>query len=225
VSVFARDAAFGHVVGVALPDDADVGAIDAFVERLVPDEQAFARGLPAARRATWAGGRVALRAALAAVGAGEGTPILTTPRGAPVLPPGFVGSISHKRTLAVALAARADARAPTTLGIDVELDRAPLVDISRRVLVDAERARLAAIASPETRDRELMLAFAAKEAIYKALDPWLGRYIAFGEVELERAADATLRASFSPRAGERSFSIELAEERVEGFLVVAARCH
>jgi enterobactin synthetase component D len=221
---FARDAAFGRLVGVALPDDADVAAVAALVARLVPDEQAFARGLPPARRATWAGGRVALRTALAEVGAGEGTPILTTPRGAPVLPPGFAGSISHKRTLAVALAARADARAPKTLGIDVELDVAPRVDISRRVLVDAERARLAALASPEARVRELMLTFAAKEAIYKALDPWLARFIAFGEVEIARAPDGALRASFSPRAGERSFSIELAEEPVEGFLVVAARC-
>jgi enterobactin synthetase component D len=222
---FARDAAFGRLVGVALPDDEDVAAVDALVARLVSDEQAFARGLAAARRVTWAGGRVALRAALADLGAGEGLgPLGATPRGAPALPPGFAGSISHKRTLAVALAARADARAPTTLGIDVELDRAPRVDISRRVLGAAERARLDALASPEARDRELMLTFAAKEAVYKALDPWLARFVAFAEVEIDRAADALLRVKFSPRAGERSFSIELAEERVEGFLVVAARC-
>src|SRR5205823_4668474 len=77
--------------------------------------------------------------------------------------------------------------------------------------------------APEARARELLLAFAAKEATFKALDPWLGRYIAFREVEIARGTDATLRATFTPRSGERPFSLEPAEERVEGFLVVAAR--
>ena len=73
------------------------------------------------------------------------------------------------------------------------------------------------------RAREVLVAFAAKEAVYKALDPRLGRYIAFGEVEISRSAEGELGASFTPRAGEPSFVLELAEEPVAGFVVVVAR--
>jgi enterobactin synthetase component D len=223
---FARDGAFGRLAGVALPDEADDAAVAALVAALPAEERAHALGLLPARRVTWTGGRLALRAALDGLGVAAGPlgPILATPRGAPALPDGVVGSISHKRALAIALAARAEPRARATLGVDLELEGGLRVDISRRVLAAAEQARLDALASPEARGRELMIAFAAKEAIYKALDPWLGRHIPFREVEIERADDATLRGAFSPRAGEPSFTIELAEERVEGFLVVAARC-
>jgi enterobactin synthetase component D len=220
---FARDGAIGRLVGVALPDEEDAIGLEALVAALGPEEQAFARGLPPARRATWAGGRVALRAALAQLGIAA-PEIPPTPRGAPALPAGVVGSISHKPTLAVALAARSEGPGAATLGLDLELDRAPRVDISARVLTVAERARLDALPSPAARVRELMLSFAAKEALYKALDPWLARFISFQDVELSRGADGTPRASFAPRAGEPSFTLELAEEPVAGFLVVAARC-
>jgi 4'-phosphopantetheinyl transferase EntD len=206
--IFERDLPLGRLVGVALPtSDAS----------LVDEERAFARDLAEARRATWVGGRVALRAAIAHLGVSAGS-VLATPRGAPALPAGVVGSIAHKDTLAVALAARDEG---ATLGVDVELDRAPRVDVSGRVLGDAERARLDALA-PDARPRELLTVFAAKEAIYKALDPWLGRFIAFKEVETSRA-DGELAAVFAPREGEPAFSLELVEVPLEGLVLVAAR--
>jgi hypothetical protein len=61
---FVLDVPFGICVGVSLPPD---GAFE-LPEALHPVEAAFARALPEARRAGWVGGRVALRAALAAVG-------------------------------------------------------------------------------------------------------------------------------------------------------------
>ena len=64
----------------------------------------------------------------------------------------------------------------------------------------------------------MLVAFATKEAIYKALDPWLGRYIAFGEVEIEGRG-----ATLAPRAGEPAFTIELDEVPLAGHILVTAR--
>jgi len=213
---FARTLAFGRVVGVALPAEDDVAGLAALAARLLPDEQAHARGLRPARRPTWMGGRAALRAALGDLGLAAG-PILSTPRGAPLLPPGVLGSIAHKRTLAIAIAARASP--DVTLGIDVELARAPRVDIAARVLTPAERRRVDALA-PEPRARAVLTAFAAKEAVYKALDPWLGRAVSFQEVEL---ATPLVGATFTPRAGEPSFDVEVHEEPLAGHVLVLAR--
>ncbi|HEY2730615.1 MAG TPA: 4'-phosphopantetheinyl transferase superfamily protein [Polyangia bacterium] len=215
---FARTLPFGRVVGVALPAATDAAGLEALAARLLPEEQAHARALAPARRATWMGGRAALRAALADLGLDAG-PILATPRGAPALPAGVLGSIAHKPTLAVALAARGPAgpSAGVALGIDVELARAPRVDISARVLTPAERRRVDAL-DDDARARAVLVAFAAKEAIYKALDPWLRRAASFQEVELDG-----LNATFSPRAGEPSFDIEVRDEPLVGHVLMTAR--
>ncbi|HVZ74184.1 MAG TPA: 4'-phosphopantetheinyl transferase superfamily protein [Polyangia bacterium] len=223
VADFARGGALGRLSGVALPDEADAAGLAALVARLPPAERVFAASLAPARRATWAGGRVALRTALAALGVDAPSAIFATPRGAPSLPAGVVGSIAHKDTLAVALAARGDA-AEATVGVDLELPRAPRVDIAKRVLVERERAWIDALPTPEARARALMTVFAAKEALYKALDPWLGRFVAFREAEISRMEAGALAGRFFSRAGERAFAITFAEEEVSGFVVVAARC-
>jgi enterobactin synthetase component D len=217
---FARTLPFGRLVGVALPDEDDGADMEALAATLPPEEQAHARGLAPARRVTWVGGRVALRRALGDLGVAAGA-ILSTPRGAPRLPPGAIGSIAHKRTLAVALAALAPAGAPAdvTLGVDVELDRAPHIDISERVLTATELRRLDAVVGP-LRARAVLAAFAAKEAIYKGLDPWLHRYVSFEEVELDAAGAV---ATLAPRAGEPSFEIEVHEEPLPGHVLVTAR--
>jgi 4'-phosphopantetheinyl transferase EntD len=113
----------GRCVGVRLPDAE--GIIHALAEAtLAPEERAFAAGLTAVRRRTWVGGRVAMREALATAGV-DAPPILSDARGAPVLPPGIAGSISHKERLAVAIVARGAAR----VGVDVEIDAASAPDI------------------------------------------------------------------------------------------------
>jgi 4'-phosphopantetheinyl transferase EntD len=204
---FRRELPFGMCVGVSLPQD------DAFVlpSALHPDEAAFVHSSAAARRATFIGGRVALRTALAALdagGAASARAILSTPRGAPALPSGFVGSVSHKRELAVAIVARAEPTPRTTIGIDVEVPRRPRVDIAPRVLTPAERAALAAI-DRAARDAELLFLFAAKEAIYKALDPWVQRLVSFQEVEIVTGPDGGRRARLELKRGEGPFRVDL----------------
>lgn len=216
--LFSRATPFGHLVGVALPHGDDAAALTALVAELPPQDGAHALSLAPARRATWAGGRVALHAALAEVGASASS-IGATARGAPTLPAGFAGSISHKTTVAVALAARA--AGGTTLGVDVELDRPRRIDLSDRVLTDEERRALGAL-PPEARPREILFSFAAKEAIYKALDPWVGRYVSFQEVELARVGDACI-ARLRLTAGEGPFAVEVHEEPQAGLILTMAR--
>jgi enterobactin synthetase component D len=216
---FLRELPFGTCVGVALPEAPGFELPSV----LHPEEAAFARALPDATRAGWVGGRVALRAALAALGVDAPAPILATPRGAPLLPPGAVGSVSHKRTIAVALAAR-EVTPRATLGIDVEELRPLRADIARRVLTPEERAALPTESGP--RDAALLLAFSAKEAIYKALDPWLQRFVAFEEARVVREGNAGLTARLALAPGEGPFSVELHDAggaSLSGLILVAAR--
>ena len=216
---FLLDLPFGTCVGVSLPAD---GAFE-LPACLHPVEAAFARARPEARRAGWVGGRVALRAALAAVAVEASEPMLSTPRGAPILPPGAVGSVSHTRTIAVALCAR-ESRPRATIGIDIEDLRPLRVDVASRVLTTEERAALPA--DGPARDAAVLLAFSAKEAIYKALDPWVHRFVAFQEASLTRAGDGALTARLALAGGEGPFSVELHDAHLlgeAGLILVAAR--
>jgi 4'-phosphopantetheinyl transferase EntD len=215
---FVLELPFGVCVGVSLPD----GRFELPGE-LHPEEAAFARTLPEARRAGWVGGRVALRAALAAADLAAPAPILASPRGAPLLPPGAIGSVSHKRAIAVALAAR-EPSPRATIGIDVEELRPLRVDVAGRVLTPEERAALPA--DGVARDAAVLLAFSAKEAIYKALDPWVQRFVAFHEASVGRASDGAVTGRLALDGGEGPFGVELHEARPAGeagLVLVAAR--
>ena len=97
-------------------------------------------------------------------------------RGAPVMPAGGLGSACNTGGRAAARVARDDG-AGARIGVDLEHARAPRQPIETRVLTERERAAII--------DRkDITRAFAIKEAIYKALDPFLRRYIGFLEVEL-----------------------------------------
>lgn len=211
---------FGTCLGVALP-----GAPPPESEwpaTLNDHEREFARGLAEGRRSSWIGGRTALREALQAQGLSAPEAILSTARGAPRLPPGAAGSISHKACLAVALAAPAGTPA-ATIGIDLEELRPLRVDVAGRVLTAAERAGLPA--SGPDRDAHLLRLFAAKEAIYKALDPWLGRFIGFQEAEVGVRADGRLTSRLALSGGEGPFALELHDLSAlagPGYLLLAA---
>ena len=180
-------AAWGAAAAVRVSDDAParasgLPAVDAgeLLARLHPDERAAGAALPIARRREWAAGRYALRAALERAGEGGHAPIGADDRGAPRVAAGWIGAISHKRGLAIAVAG-ADRGAK--VGVDVELDAPSRVAIEGRVLTAGERAVVDAMEEGE-RGRAIMLRFAIKEAIYKAIDPYVRRYVGFQEVEL-----------------------------------------
>ena len=165
----------GQVVAVAVPAD------DEAADDLEPDEREALAALAAARRPEWLAGRRALRAALVDVAGDDAAAAALgiDDRGAPVLPARLVGSISHKRALAVALAAADDGG---RVGVDVEALAPRRHDLSPRVLTARERDALAATGA--ARERAVLRAFALKEAIYKAIDPFLRRHVGFLEVEV-----------------------------------------
>jgi phosphopantetheine--protein transferase-like protein len=195
---FALDLPHGHCVAVEIPPMLTYQLRGA----LHPEEQAFVDRLGPGRQASFAAGRAALRAALAAVApdptaaaAWHAAACLPDPQGAPSLPAGALASISHKRTLAIALAAPAPADSVTfpraALGVDLEEDRTLKVDISRRVLTANEHARLAALPAHE-RDRSLIQHFSLKEAFYKAVNGFELAHVSFHDVEVTRIyADGT----------------------------------
>lgn len=127
-----------------------------------------------AEASTFAAGRRALCEAL-----GETVEIGKSDRGAPLVPRGH-GSIAHKagpdRVVAAAIAA------DHLVGIDIERALPPRQAIERRILTPGEQAALG-----DDR-RRVSLVFAIKEAIYKAVDPVVRRYVGFTEVEVDLEA-------------------------------------
>ncbi len=194
---FERSLPCGLCVGVSIPEDSSA-ITPAVLARLHPDEAGHAVTLHPRRQATWIAGRLALRAALAGLGAPP-DPILPDDRGAPGVPRGMVGSISHKRLLAVGLASR---ECGWTVGVDVEQRQMGKQDITSRVLTGAERAGLAAL-DPAAREQAVMLCFSLKESIYKAIDPHVRRYVGFHEVDLALLPDGSARVDTHLVSAER----------------------
>jgi 4'-phosphopantetheinyl transferase EntD len=208
--LFDLDLEHGRCVGLRIEEGAALALHD--------EERAHARTLTSTRAATWTAGRAALHAALERLGESPGA-LLATARGAPELPAHLVGSISHKETVAVGLAARARGDA---VGVDVELDRAPRGDIGRMVLRDEERAEVEAL-PPDERALETLLRFSAKEALYKALDRYVGRYVGFKEARMTPLADGTARVELFLAKGEGPFDVEARWRRVDRLVLTTAR--
>lgn len=165
--------------------------------RLHPGEAALVETMPPARRATFVAGRLAMRAAMhAALGSPhsstETDAILRTDRGAPVLPHAVAGSVSHKHDAALALMLpRAAMVAGASLHVGVDLEHRPAArdvarpSIARRILTAPELDALSAFdADPLAQRERVILSFAIKEAVYKAIDPTVRRYVRFTEVAL-----------------------------------------
>jgi enterobactin synthetase component D len=214
---FDRTLEHGRCVGVRIPGaPADLEALIAGA--LAPTEQVRASALPPPRRRTWAGGRAALREARVRAGLPVDA-VESDDRGAPILPPGVAASITHKDTLAAALVAL-EPRA--RIGVDLEIDAERPQDIARRVLTAGEMAEIAHLGGP-ARGREVLLRFSAKEAIYKALDPFVRRYVGFEEMEVSPREDGT--ALVTPRLppSEGPFVIDVRWLRFDGIVLTTAR--
>lgn len=188
----------------------DIEDVEGTLLALPAEERAHAQTLAEIRRREHAAGRFALHHALADFT----TPILIDDRGAPMLPDGWTGSVSHKGTRAGALVAPFDASG-AYVGLDLERAAPPKIDIARRVLTPRELGELAG--DELARGRAVTLRFAIKEAIYKAIDPYLRRYVGFTEVELDLDGDACLVRTELP------FAIEATWREHEGFWLATAR--
>ncbi|CAN5744860.1 hypothetical protein BH11MYX2_BH11MYX2_15610 [soil metagenome] len=202
----------GLVAVVELVDDA---AVAEALTKLPEAERAHAATLSPVRRGELVRGRCALHAAMVELAPTVAdVPILADDRGAPVLPPGWVGSVSHKGVRAAALVTRASPISGARVGVDLELAAPSRTDIARRILTPKE---LEAIAAHPERGRATTLRFSIKEAIYKAVDPFVRRYVGFTEVELD------VQDGIAHVTSELPFAIETTWQELDGFWLATAR--
>ena len=193
---------YGLLVGFALPGNPDA-VPEEVLERLHPAEREEALRQRGYRQPEWVGGRLAANAAIRLLGLQPG-PVLSDARGAPLPPPGVRLSISHKRSLVVALAARAE---NGDIGVDLE-DLSPArPDVASAVLTGAEQLEVGAL--PEDRRwTAILLRFSLKEAIYKAVAPRVQRMIGFEEADVALHPDGSADLKLRLRPEEPSPRLE-----------------
>jgi enterobactin synthetase component D len=144
----------------------------------------------ASRRADFLAGRLAAAEAMRRLGIEAGGVLGRTSQGAPAWPVGVAGSISHHSGVACAVVSDvADG-----VGVDITplLAESQLRAVVRRCLTDPERERWQSA-------RDVAVVFAAKESIYKAAQPQVGRYIGFDEADIIEQVDG----AWTARLGER----------------------
>lgn len=135
---------------------------------------------------------------------GPFTAIPSDPRGAPLAPEGISLSITHKKHMAIAIAARSQLG---VLGVDLEELEPEREGIARRILRPEEQERIEQL-PPDRRWTAIVLRFSIKEAIYKALAPKLQRYIGFEEASVALHTDGYGRVTLHLESGPTPEHIE-----------------
>ena len=183
-TAFLLETAEGMLAGVHIP------AVPAPVPEetlacLHPTERQVAETHRAYRQVQYVGGRLAVGLALRALGVPAG-PVLSDRHGAPIVPDGTAGSISHKRELAVAIARRGE----SGLGVDLEDTTRPRRGIEEEILCGDEMAALNNLGDEE-RWQQIIARFSIKEALYKAIHPFVERHIGFREAAITLRPDGS----------------------------------
>ncbi|MFZ5478442.1 MAG: 4'-phosphopantetheinyl transferase family protein [Myxococcota bacterium] len=191
----------GIAAGVHLPGTADPVPEDVLA-RLAPEERALAEGMRGYRQPEFVGGRLALAAIFPELGLRR-VPVLVDAHGAPELPGGVAGSVTHKRDLAIAMVARGS----PGLGIDLEETDRERPGVASHVLRAEELAAVEALPA-DRRWNDTAVRFSVKEAVYKAIHPFLLRYVGFGEVAVWPSPDGFDRVEPHLAPGEGPFHFD-----------------
>jgi enterobactin synthetase component D len=216
----------GVVSAVHIPDAPDP-VPEAVLERLLPEEAAHARTLRGYRQPSFVGGRLALRRAAEQLGHTL-PPLLPTDRGGPTLPPQLTGSISHKRDLAIGMVASS---AHGTIGVDLE-DYGPARPSIAEAVLRPEELDAVMLLPDARRWIAVLVRFSMKESIYKAIDPFVRRYVGFHEAsvepDLQGSAAVTMHLAGPPLADgsprrDGPFLVEARYEWLRGRLLTSAR--
>ena len=224
----------GLVAGLHLPGGSTLAppsVPEDVLERLHPDDAAHARTLHGFRQNEFVGGRLALGVVFQELGL-RPTSIPQDVHGAPVLPAGLVGSITHKKDLAVAIVARTPGSSVATLdkggsgdvgasgpslgiGIDLEdLDRAR-EGIAERVLRPEELEAVAELPG-HRKWVDVATRFALKEAVYKGLHPFVQRYVGFAEASVRTSPDGTDEVTLHLTDAEGPYVVDARHTWIEG---------
>ena len=121
------------------------------------------------------------------------TPLLPGQHGEPQWPIGVVGSMTHchgYRAAAVAHASYA-----LTIGIDAEPHDTLPTGVLESIALAEETERLAELARDDYSVCWDRLLFSCKEAVYKAIDPTVQRYVRFTEVALRFTGNGRVAVS------------------------------
>lgn len=215
-TIFTQHTASGLLVVYRLPHWSLEPEVTALTDVLHAEERARLEPYAPRRRVTYAGGRYALRSALTQLGA-TCVAIGSDDRGAPMVPDGYRGSISHKDAAVAALAQRDDG---AHLGVDLEEVPGPSDALAEKILTPEELRHVAALPDAE-RALELALRFSLKEAIYKALDPYVRRYVGYREVEVWPDASGGARVVTDVLPSGRQLLVTW--RRVDGYVLTTAR--
>ena len=165
--------------------------VERFASAFASEERLIARAVDR-RRNEFRAGRAAARAALAQIGCAPAA-ILAHPQRDPIWPAGFLGSITHSDSHALALAA--PSRLIDAVGVDLEDDSALDASLTASVCRPDERPAHAQFAGLGIDHAKLC--FVAKEAVFKAIFPRQRSALQFQQ----------LRLRFHIR--DRSFRVEI----------------
>lgn len=147
-------------------------------DTLYPEEELWIAGASEKRIQEFTAVRACAREALARLGR-ERPPLIADSIRGPTWPAGVMGSLTHTESYRAAVVAERGEH--IALGIDAEPALPLPSDIGKRILTERE-IRLVKLFEDETGlgcwDR---LVFSAKESVYKAWAPLVGRFLDFGE--------------------------------------------
>jgi len=164
---------------------------DAPESMMLAEEAAYIAGAVDARRREFCTVRCCARVALGQIGIAA-APILPDESRAPRWPVGTVGSMTHCRGYrAAAVAPSSELRA---IGIDAEHDAPVPPDALELVLGADERAHVRALAHSDPETNWDRLAFAAKEAAYKAWFPVTRQWLDFSDLSVRLRPGGTFTA-------------------------------
>jgi 4'-phosphopantetheinyl transferase EntD len=217
-TAFTQAVQFGLLTAVHLPDDPSP-VPEEVLARLPKAELEHAHTLKGYRQVSFVGGRLALHETLGQLRM-PNDPILNDAHGCPVMPDGMAGSISHKRTLAIALVARSR---HGQLGLDLEDLSPERMGVAEKVLRPEELEELLEL-PPERQWTSLLLRFSLKEAVYKVLNPTLRRYIDFQEARIHLDLDLTASVDlYLKDPKEHSFSLDGRYQWMDGRVLTMMR--
>ncbi|GAB3350960.1 4'-phosphopantetheinyl transferase family protein [Lysobacter tyrosinilyticus] len=135
------------------------------------------------RRIDFAAGRLCARQALQAAGCSLPIDVPIDANRAPVWPGGYIASITHCDGLAMALAASRD----EVGGLGLDLERLISSEVSKEIQAHVASPSEVALGRMHGMPIEtwMTLLFSAKESLYKALHPSVGRFFDFSEAEAD----------------------------------------
>ena len=131
-----------------------------------------------ARRRASGAARMIARLLIGELGGDPAAPLMRSTSGAPLWPDGFMGSLAHDDSFAVAAVARNPSVAG--LGVDVEPAEPLPADLIDLVLGDEEKR----LRQGDEVARRLV--FACKEAVYKAIHSIDGTELEYADIEVRR---------------------------------------